>query len=256
MDDEPSLRRPLLPRGPALIVVAVAAVVLGAMVVLPRVLAWRDARDRAALEEAAAPYERDGDALEAQLQTRLAPLLAARDSAAPPAPARCPDTVAGDVALVQRPWLAYALHQTDYPHGENLASPAFAYLAHTTTPGFGETAQLDVRNRAYRALLAAPYVAVVAPTHSDDIKPTGEATFEGGRIEGSLAIYDVARGTVACATELASQPDFVISVRQDSVDSERHAQRSAQSQAIASSFWTAAAARLAELAPHARLITP
>lgn len=241
-----SLRPPVFTRGRLIAVGVVAVSVVLVTVVLPRYVRARDDRARAELDQAMAPYVAEARTLSEQLVVRLSP-IAALDGEGVGA---CPPKVVGDLPLVQRSWLVYALDRTKvpYPTAKPINSPAFDYLSGYATPGFNVDL-LAQRNVVFRTLLAAPYVVISSIAKASEIRPTGEATFEGGAIVADLLVIDVAAARIVCRTTMTSQPDLVISLRQDN-----GAITSDEREAIRDAFWAAAQKQLASIAPAAHLV--
>lgn len=246
-----TLRKPLISRT-TWVFAGLTIVVVGGFALLPRFVRWREHQRFAEAEQRAAPYQQEFAALAPALHDRIAPLAVV----APSMTATCPAEVRGAIPLVQQDWIAHAVGDAaEYPRGPRLNSPVFDYMAGALTPSHGDVKQLEQRNRSLRELAASKYVAVFARTGADAIKHTGEATFEGGRISGTLVVVDVAAKQALCGIAVASQPDFVISVRQSSAEAERWARESAESDATRAAFWTRANEGLARIAPGATLVT-
>ncbi|HSN27468.1 MAG TPA: hypothetical protein VLT45_14335 [Kofleriaceae bacterium] len=241
------LRAPLLSRGTKIAAAVTIAGLVIIFVVLPRYLAWSDARDLRERNEAEAPYRQQQQTLERMLAVRFEPVLKITGGGT-----TCPAGVTGPLPLVQREWLTYALTRDAYPTAPPLSSPAFLYWANAWTPS--GTEGLAKKSDAEQQLVTAKYVALFTTASASAIEHTGEATFEGGGIAGELSIIDLATYQAACSTPIRVQPSVVVAVKQDSAEGDRWALQSAERDAIADAFWTGVQAELARIAPGAQVV--
>lgn len=194
--------------------------------------------------------ERDG-AIATTIRARLAPL---RDAPLAGAPATCPANVTGRIELVEQAWLGWLLGDRDYakqPEGPSLRTRGFGYLTGSLTPSWDEPDSANERNQRYLALASAPFIAVLSAS-ARPVAGSG-STFEGGTVDGELAIADVAAGRYVCAVHVASAAKFVISVRQSSASAEASARAHAEREALEAAFRETATAELGRMAPAATL---